>query len=160
MKKLDPDEAPKGYRAREYGTDTNGCDRCAFRLGTDECCSAPCMPSLRRDGRDVYFVPAKPKRPSRTEAAVESVLRHLPADVKIIPGHGPLCGRKEVLRYRDFLKALQAHAAARPGTSSADLAASFDAAAWPEWKPTATFVTWETLFDAVTERGPGRVVRP
>ncbi|HOD32752.1 MAG TPA: MBL fold metallo-hydrolase [Holophaga sp.] len=84
----------------------------------------------------------------------------IPEDVKIIPGHGPLCGRKEVLRYRDFLKALQAHAAARPGTSSADLAASFDAAAWPEWKPTATFVTWETLFDAVTERGPGRVVRP
>ena len=78
-KKLDPNEAPKGYRAREYGTslDTAGCDRCAFRVGTDECCSAPCMPSLRRDGRDVYFVPAKPKRPSRTEAAVESVLRRL-----------------------------------------------------------------------------------
>lgn len=84
----------------------------------------------------------------------------LPEDVKVIPGHGPLCGQKEVLRYRDFLKALQAHAAAHPGTSSADLAASFDTAAWPEWKPTATFVTWETLFDAVTGRGPGRVVRP
>lgn len=84
----------------------------------------------------------------------------LPEDVKVIPGHGPLCGKKEVLRYRDFLKALQAHAAARPGTSSPDLAATFDTAAWPEWKPTATFVTWETLFDAVTGRGPGRVVRP
>ena len=76
-KKLDPNEAPKGYRAREYGTDTNGCDRCAFRVGTDECYSAPCTSNLRRDGREVYFVPAKPKRPSRTEAAVESVLRRL-----------------------------------------------------------------------------------
>ena len=77
MKKLDPDEAPKGYRARGYGTDTNGCDRCAFRVGTDECYSAPCTPNLRMDGHEVYFVPAKPKRPSRTEAAVESVLRRL-----------------------------------------------------------------------------------
>ena len=76
-KKLDPNEAPKGYRACEYGADTNGCDRCAFRIGTDECHSAPCMPGLRRDGHEVYFVPAKPKRPSRTEAAVKSVLRRL-----------------------------------------------------------------------------------
>ena len=76
-KKLDPNEAPKGYRAREYGTDTNGCDRCAFRIGTDECYSAPCASSQRRDGHEVYFVPAKPKRPSRTEAAAESVLRRL-----------------------------------------------------------------------------------
>lgn len=80
-KKLDPNEAPKGYRAREYGTDTNGCDRCAFRLGTDECYSAPCTSNLRMDGHDVYFVPAKPKRPSRTEAAVESVLRRLQGEV-------------------------------------------------------------------------------
>ena len=79
MKKLDPNEAPKGYRAREYGTslDTAGCDRCAFRLGGDECAAALCQPSTRRDGHTVYFVPAKPKRPSRTEAAVESVLRRL-----------------------------------------------------------------------------------
>ena len=76
-KKLDPDEAPKGYRAREYKANMNGCDRCAFRVGTDECHSASCMPSLRTDGHEVYFVPAKPSQSDRTEAAVESVLRHL-----------------------------------------------------------------------------------
>lgn len=83
----------------------------------------------------------------------------LPDGAKIIPGHGPVCGRKELLRYRDFLAALKAHAAARPGQSSKELAASFDQAAWPEWKPEPAFVTWETLFDAVTGRGAGRVAK-
>jgi hypothetical protein len=70
-----------------------------------------------------------------------------------------VCGRKELVRYRDFLAALAAHAAAHPSRTSKELAASFDQAAWPEWKPLPTFVTWETLFDAVTGRGPGRVPR-
>lgn len=83
----------------------------------------------------------------------------VPEDVRIIPGHGPVCGKKELLRYRDFLKALQAHAKALPGKSSRELAERFDQAAWPEWKPRPDFVTWETLFDAVTGRGPGRVTR-
>ncbi len=83
----------------------------------------------------------------------------VPDDVKIVPGHGPVCGKRELVRYRDFLQAVQAHARAHPGRTSRELAESFDAAAWPEWKPTPTFVTWETLFDAATGRGPGRVVR-
>lgn len=82
----------------------------------------------------------------------------VPEDVRIIPGHGPICGRKELLRYRDFLKALQAHARANPGRSNGELAASFPAQDWPEWKPRAEFVTWETLFEAVTGRGPGLVL--
>ncbi len=84
----------------------------------------------------------------------------VPEDVRIVPGHGPVCGKKELLRYRDFLQAVQAHARASPARSSRELAESFDAAAWPEWKPMPTFVTWETLFDAATGRGPGRVVPP
>ncbi|HTN53564.1 MAG TPA: MBL fold metallo-hydrolase [Anaeromyxobacter sp.] len=84
----------------------------------------------------------------------------IPDDVRIIPGHGPLCGKKELVRYRDLLAAVRAHARANPGLSSAELAARFDQAAWPEWKPMPTFVTWETLFDAATGRGPGRVARP
>jgi glyoxylase-like metal-dependent hydrolase (beta-lactamase superfamily II) len=80
-------------------------------------------------------------------------------DVRIVPGHGPVCGKKELVRYRDFLAAVQSHARASPGKSSRELAESFDAAAWPEWKPMPTFVTWETLFDAATGRGPGRVPR-
>jgi glyoxylase-like metal-dependent hydrolase (beta-lactamase superfamily II) len=83
----------------------------------------------------------------------------VPDDARIIPGHGPLAGKKELVRYRDFLAALKAHAAASPGASSRQLAETFDAASWPEWKPNPTFVTWETLFDAVTGRGPGRVPR-
>lgn len=81
----------------------------------------------------------------------------VPEDAKLIPGHGPVCGKKELARYAAFLSALQAHAKASPSKTSQALADSFDKAAWPEWKPTPTFVTWETLFDAVTGRGPGRV---
>lgn len=83
----------------------------------------------------------------------------LPDDAKLVPGHGPVCGKKELVRYRDFLAALRAHARASPARTSRELAESFDRAAWPEWKPVPTFVTWETLFDAVTGRGPGRVPR-
>lgn len=83
----------------------------------------------------------------------------LPEDAKIIPGHGPVCGKKELVRYRDFLVALQAHAKTNPGKTSKFLAESFNSSAWPEWKPTPTFVTWETLFDAVTGKGPGRVTK-
>jgi len=83
----------------------------------------------------------------------------VPDGVRVIPGHGPVAGKQELLRYRDFLAALAAHAAAHPEASSRRLAETFDAAAWPEWKPSPTFVTWETLFDAVTGRGPGRVPR-
>ena len=37
---------------------------------------------------------------------------------------------------------------------------AFDGAAWPEWKPRADFVTWETLYSAASGKGPGRVLRP
>ena len=91
---------------------------------------------------------------------VSSVAAWIPDGVRIIPGHGPVCGKKELLRYRDFLQAVQAHVKAGPGKDPAALAASFDQAAWPEWKPRAEFVTWETLFTAATGKGPGRVTRP
>ena len=84
----------------------------------------------------------------------------MPEDARLIPGHGPVVGRKELLRYLAFLRALHAHAQSFPARSSRELADSFDTAAWPEWTPSAGFVTWETLFDAVTGRGPGRVVKP
>ncbi|HEX9052388.1 MAG TPA: MBL fold metallo-hydrolase [Anaeromyxobacter sp.] len=90
---------------------------------------------------------------------IAALASSVPDDVKIVPGHGPVCGKRELVRYRDFLAAVQAHARAHPGKTSRELAESFDAAAWPEWKPVPTFVTWETLFDAATGRGPGRVAR-
>jgi glyoxylase-like metal-dependent hydrolase (beta-lactamase superfamily II) len=93
-------------------------------------------------------------------AQVTSIASWLPEDARIIPGHGAVCGKKELLRYRDFLLAVQAHAKANPGKAPAALAAAFDGAAWPEWKPRADFVTWETLFAVASGQGPGRVTRP
>lgn len=91
---------------------------------------------------------------------VATVASWIPDDARLIPGHGPLCGKKELLRYRDFLQAVQAHVKARPGKSPGDLAAAFDGTAWPEWKPRGDFVTWETLFSVASGQGPGRVPRP
>ena len=91
---------------------------------------------------------------------VTSVASWIPDGVRIIPGHGSVCGKQELLRYRDFLQAVQAHAKAHPGKDPAALAATFDSAAWPEWKPRTDFVTWETLFSVASGKGPGRVARP
>ncbi len=91
-------------------------------------------------------------------AQVGTVADWLPEAARIIPGHGPLCGRKELLRYRDFLRAVQAHVRANPAQSPQELAETFDKAPWEQdWKPNPRFVTWETLFEAATGRGPGRV---
>lgn len=93
-------------------------------------------------------------------AQVSAVASWIPDGARIIPGHGPVCGKKELLRYRDFLQAVQAHVKANPAKDAAALAASFDGAAWPEWKPRPDFVTWETLFAVASGKGPGRVSRP
>jgi glyoxylase-like metal-dependent hydrolase (beta-lactamase superfamily II) len=93
-------------------------------------------------------------------AQVASVASWLPDGARIIPGHGPVCGKKELLRYRDFLLAVQAHVKANPGKDAPALAASFDPAVWPEWQPRADFVTWNTLFSVASGKGPGRVARP
>jgi glyoxylase-like metal-dependent hydrolase (beta-lactamase superfamily II) len=93
-------------------------------------------------------------------AQVASVASWIPDDARIIPGHGPVCGKPELARYRDFLLAVQAHVKANPGKDAAALAASFDGAAWPDWKPRPEFVTWESLFSVASGKGPGRAARP
>jgi glyoxylase-like metal-dependent hydrolase (beta-lactamase superfamily II) len=93
-------------------------------------------------------------------AQITSVASWIPDGARLIPGHGPVCGRKELLRYRDFLQAVQGHVKANPGKDAAALAAAFDGSAWPEWKSRADFVTWETLFSVASGKGPGRVARP
>lgn len=93
-------------------------------------------------------------------AQITAVASWLPEGARLIPGHGPVCGTKELRRYRDFLKAVQAHVKANPAKDPAALAAAFDTAAWPEWKPRPDFVTWETLFAVASGKGPGRVARP
>jgi glyoxylase-like metal-dependent hydrolase (beta-lactamase superfamily II) len=93
-------------------------------------------------------------------AQIASVAAWLPEGARIIPGHGPVCGRKELLRYRDLLLAVQSHVKANATKDPAALAAGFDRAAWPEWQPRADFVTWESLFSVASGKGPGRVPRP
>jgi len=93
-------------------------------------------------------------------AQIDSVAGWLPDGAKIIPGHGPVATKKDLVRYRDLLKAVQAHAKAHPELTPAALAAGFDPAAWPDYKPMAGFVTWETLFAAASGKGAGRVTKP
>jgi glyoxylase-like metal-dependent hydrolase (beta-lactamase superfamily II) len=91
---------------------------------------------------------------------IEVVASFLPEDSKVIPGHGPVCGKKELVRFRDFLRAVQNHAKASPKMSPKELAHSFDTKPWEDWKPNPQFVTWETLFAAASGAGAGRVTRP
>jgi len=91
---------------------------------------------------------------------IEIMASFIPDDSKVIPGHGPVCGKKDLVRYRDFLKTVQAHAKANPKKSPKDLAESFDTKPWKDWKPNAQFVTWETLFAAASGSGAGRIKRP
>lgn len=93
-------------------------------------------------------------------AQIEMVTSFLPADSKVIPGHGPVCGQKEVIQYRNFLQAVRAHVAANPKKSPKELADSFDTKPWDDWKPNPQFVTWETLFAAASGAGSGRVKKP
>lgn len=83
-------------------------------------------------------------------ANVETVLSFLPEGSKLIPGHGPVGTHKDLVRYRDFLKAVQTHVKANPGKGGKDLDAGFDHAAWSDIKPMGSFLTWERFFDIVS----------
>lgn len=89
-------------------------------------------------------------------ANVERVLAFVPGNAKIIPGHGPVGGKKELARFRDFLRACEAHVAANPGKSGAALASSFDRSAFPDYSDQAPFLTWEAFFDSAAGRTPGK----
>jgi glyoxylase-like metal-dependent hydrolase (beta-lactamase superfamily II) len=88
---------------------------------------------------------------------VGHVLGLLPEDALVIPGHGPVCDKKELTRHHEFLLAVQQHVRKNPEMSPKDLAESFDKAPWGDKKPSPQFVTWETLFQAAAVKGPGRV---
>jgi glyoxylase-like metal-dependent hydrolase (beta-lactamase superfamily II) len=92
-------------------------------------------------------------------AQIDHLASWIPEGVKLIPGHGPIAAKKDLLRYRDLLKAVQAHAKANPAATPAALAASFEVKAWPDYKVLEGFVTWETLFAVASGKGPGRVVK-
>jgi len=90
---------------------------------------------------------------------IAKTLSKLPDDALVIPGHGPTCDKKELARHHAFLVAVQQHANKNKGKTSKEMADSFDKEPWKDKEPSPSFVSWESLFDAATDRGPGRVVR-
>lgn len=86
-------------------------------------------------------------------ANLDAVLSFLPEDSKVIPGHGPVGGKKDVARSRDFLKAVQKHIEANPAKTGKELDASFDHKAWSDIHDLAPFLTWDKFFDIAAGRG-------
>lgn len=89
-----------------------------------------------------------------TLANVEWLLSWLPDGVKIVPGHGPIGEKKDLARYRDFLRAVERHVAANPGRSGKELAATFDRKAFAEFQDLAPMLTWDAFFDTAAGREP------
>jgi glyoxylase-like metal-dependent hydrolase (beta-lactamase superfamily II) len=87
------------------------------------------------------------------------ILTWLPDDTMVIPGHGPVCDKKELARHHAFLLEVQKHVRSNPNKSPKELADTFNKEPWKDKDPSPQFVTWETLFQAATGKGLGRVVR-
>jgi glyoxylase-like metal-dependent hydrolase (beta-lactamase superfamily II) len=90
---------------------------------------------------------------------IGQILAWLPDDSMVIPGHGSVCDKKEFARHHAFLQEVQKHARANPAKSPKELADTFNKEPWKDKDPSPQFVTWETLFQAATGKGLGRVVR-
>ncbi|MBL0311458.1 MAG: MBL fold metallo-hydrolase [Holophagaceae bacterium] len=87
-------------------------------------------------------------------ANLDAVLAFLPEDSKVIPGHGPVGGKKDVARARDFLKAVRKHVNDNPNKTGKELDASFDHKAWSDFHDLAPFLTWDKFFDIAAGRSP------
>lgn len=87
-------------------------------------------------------------------ANLDAVLAFLPEDSKVIPGHGPVGGKKDVARSRDFLKAVQKHIQANPDKSGKELDASFDHKAWSDFHDLKPFLSWDRFFDIAAGKAP------
>ena len=87
-------------------------------------------------------------------ANLDAVLSFLPEDSKVIPGHGPVAGKKEVARSMDFLKAVQKHLEANPTRTGKELDESFDHKTWSDFHDLAPFLSWDRFFDMAAGRAP------
>lgn len=87
-------------------------------------------------------------------ANLDAVLSFLPDDSKVIPGHGPVGGKKDVARFRDFLKAVQKHIEANPAKTGKELDDSFDHKAWSDFHDLPPNRTWDKFFDIAAGRMP------
>jgi glyoxylase-like metal-dependent hydrolase (beta-lactamase superfamily II) len=84
----------------------------------------------------------------------EWVLSWLPEDAKLIPGHGPIATKKDFTRFRDFLRAVQAHVKANPGKSGKELDATFDRKAWADVRELGKFLNYPNFFEIAAGRMP------
>ncbi len=87
-------------------------------------------------------------------ANADGLLAWLPEDVKLIPGHGPVGGKKDYARFRDFLKAVQAHVKANPKLNGKELDEAFDHKTWSDFKPLGKFLSYDKFFDIAAGRAP------
>ncbi|MBK8727663.1 MAG: MBL fold metallo-hydrolase [Holophagaceae bacterium] len=87
-------------------------------------------------------------------ANADGLLAWIPEDVKLIPGHGPVGGKKDYARFRDFLKAVQAHVKANPKLSGKELDEAFDHKTWSDFKPLGKFLSYDKFFDIAAGRRP------
>lgn len=85
---------------------------------------------------------------------LDAVLSFLPEDAKVIPGHGPIGGKKDVARSRDFLRAVQKHVEANPAKTGKELDASFDHKVWSDFHDMAPFLSWDKFFEIAAGRSP------
>ena len=96
-------------------------------------------------------------------AGLEAALRTLPADVKVIPGHGPVSTLDDVRKYVAMLKETRAAVAAgvKAGKTLDQLKADKVLARWQSYS--GGFITTdlftETLYNELTGKGGGAVVR-
>ena len=82
-------------------------------------------------------------------STIESILSWLPEDNWVIPGHGPVGTKRDLARYRDFLQAAQAHVKAHPGMRGEALDATFDHAAWHDFRDLGPLQTWAQFFEQI-----------
>ena len=68
--------------------------------------------------------------------------------------HGPVGGKKDYARFRDFLKAVQAHVKANPKMSGKELDEAFDHKTWSDFKPLGKFLSYDKFFDIAAGRRP------
>ena len=85
---------------------------------------------------------------------IEEFCNWVPDNARIVPGHGPLASKRDLLRYRDFLKEVQAHVAKRPEKSGADILRAFDRRRWSDIRDLGPELTWEKFMDLAAGRRP------
>ena len=96
-------------------------------------------------------------------AALEEIVPKLPADVKVIPGHGPISNLDDVRRYIAMLKDTKAvvEKGIKQGTSVEQMKQENVLAAWQKWS--GDFINSEqwlvTLYNDLTGKKTGEFIK-